>query len=604
MSFNKTTTVAGLSGEQYDALSANQVALGEQAKEGFEGADARFDGVTNQIIEQTKSAREDRDLINANTNTGFANVYGSLDTNRANIDALTQSQATANSNASQNRKKYYDDMISALQTNTGGLGSQITAGFDDTTDRFNAVDQSNTNLQTSVDQGFVDAQNSRNQMGVDVNSAFETQNTGLNTAFNTLGTEVGTAFDTTNENIDTTRGDLTEGQSAIASDLNTTKDNLDSYGTGLTQGQEALQSGQDTFKSSFDTYVDRYGDDTTLANRARSDMALAASNRNDLLREDIGRYAQSAAEGQSAIGKKIGVLGDATGTGFEVLSGTIEGGFNDTAAGGQKNKATLAGSIDGIRNLLQTTGDNLDAATTAQYSALADSFDQNGELIANSIDAQGNTIRRSMDDQGILLESRMDAAGNDIGSIQMDVSSMLANAEEYENSLSRQIGTLTSNQEGLMSSTDDISNTLQDQNSTLTTEFDAQSFKMDTTLRDLAKVASAQSNIDMGSRQDFKQLSDAFDDQGILIKNSIGDNGNTISRAIDDQGNLLLRAFDTQGRALGDKYVDINKTLATLNDLKAMPGANAGMGNLSPAMQSGSGGAITSGFMSPYATTR
>jgi hypothetical protein len=470
-------------------------------------------------------------------------------------------------------------------------------------------------------------------MSADMTSAFDTQNTGLNTAFNTLGTEVGTAFDTTNANIDTTRGNLEEGQAGLVSDLSTLSGSVDTYGAGLTQGQADLQSGQDTFKSSFDDYVDRYTEDTEIANTARSDRALAAANQNDALREDIGRYAQAAAEGQSNIGKKIGTLGDATGAGFEVLSGAVEGGFSDVAAGDQVSKNTLANRISGVKDLLQTTSDNLDSSTKAQYSALADSFDANGDLIANAIDSQGNTIQRSMDDQGRILESRFDSTGTEISSVQMDVETMLSNADTYQNSLMGNLNTISadqdagfgqvsgeigkasdavdagfrsvdSNQQGIMTATDNINTAIRDQGAALATGFDTQSNKMDTTIRDLARVASAQTDIDMGTRQEFKQLSDAFDDQGNLIANSVGDNGSTISRAIDNQGNLLLRAFDTQGRAMGDKVIDINRSLMSLNDLGNVSGANAGMGNLSPAMQAGSGGAVTSGFMSPYATTR
>lgn len=742
MCFNKTTKVTqtGLGDDQYASLFGQNEGIGKQVEEGFVGAGEKLDGISGEVSGIGGKITDAKDAINTNTNTGFTDLTGIV---KGYGDTLTQGQ----SDAVAGRAKYYNDMLAALENNTGGLATQasLDSGFSDATGRFNDIDQANTNIQTAVDQGFVDAQGDRDQMSADMTSAFDTQNTGLNTAFNTLGTEVGTAFDTTNANIDTTRGNLEEGQAGLVSDLSTLSGSVDTYGAGLTQGQADLQSGQDTFKSSFDDYVDRYTEDTEIANTARADRALAAANQNDALREDIGRYAQAAAEGQSNIGKKIGTLGDATGAGFEVLSGAVEGGFSDVAAGDQVAKNTLANRISGVRDLLQTTSDNLDSSTKAQYSALADSFDANGDLITNAIDSQGNTIQRSMDDQGRILESRFDSTGTEISSVQMDVETMLSNADTYQNSLmgglssiqkiqeggfgdiQSAIGTgfgdlgtelsagfdiaagsigdngqkllqLAANQQGIDSvlrdqageistafdvqgnlirqSTDDLGNTiirniddsgnlitrkldsqgnalgdqttnirdlfnqlsgqstslsdqlsrgfsdvdnrqqgimsetaatneiLRDQGAALAAGFDTQSNKMDTTIRDLARVASAQTDIDMGTRQEFKQLSDAFDDQGNLIANSVGDNGNTISRAIDNQGNLLLRAFDTQGRAMGDKVIDINRSLMNLRDLSNISGANAGMGNLSPAMQAGSGGAVTSGFMSPYATTR
>jgi hypothetical protein len=630
MCFNSSTTVnkTGLGDDQYESLFGQNEGIGTQLEEGFVGAGERLDGISGEVSGIGGKITDAKDAINTNTNTGFTDLTGIV---KGYGDTLSQGQTDAVAG----RAKYYNDMLAALENNTGGLATQasLDTGFSDATGRFNDIDQANTNIQTAVDQGFVDAQGDRDQMSADMTSAFDTQNTGLNTAFNTLGTEVGTAFDTTNANIDTTRGNLEEGQAGLVSDLSTLSGSVDTYGAGLTQGQADLQSGQDTFKSSFDDYVDRYTEDTEIANTARSDRALAAANQNDALREDIGRYAQAAAEGQSNIGKKIGTLGDATGAGFEVLSGAVEGGFSDVAAGDQVSKNTLVNRISGVRDLLQTTSENLDSSTKAQYSALADSFDANGDLITNAIDSQGNTIQRSMDDQGRILESRFDSTGTEISSVQMDVETMLSNADTYQNSLMGNLNTISadqdagfgqvsgeigkasdavdagfrsvdSNQQGIMTATDNINTAIRDQGAALATGFDTQSNKMDTTIRDLARVASAQTDIDMGTRQEFKQLSDAFDDQGNLIANSVGDNGSTISRAIDNQGNLLLRAFDTQGRAMGDKVIDINRSLMNLSDLSNISGANAGMGNLSPAMQAGSGGAVTSGFMSPYATTR
>jgi len=615
MCFNKKTTVTktGLGDDQYKSLYDKAENTGVAIEEGFTGVGGKLDGISGEVTGLGGAITDAAAGVNENTNTGFTNLTGAL---KGYGDSLSEGQ----SNAAAGREKYYNDMLAALENNTGGLATQasLDTGFSDATNRFNDVDQANSNIQGAVDQGFIDAQADRTQMGTDMTAAFDTQNTGLNTAFNTLGTEVGTAFDATNSNIDTTRGNLTDGQTGLASDLSTLTGNVDAYGASLIDGQTNLQSGQDTFKSSFDDYVDRYTDDTEIANKARSDRALAASNQNDALREDLGRYAQAAAEGQSNIGKKIGSLGDATGAGFEVLSGAVEGGFSNVSAEDQSVKSTLVKSISGVRDLLQTTGDNLDASTKAQYSALADSFDDSGDLITNAIDSQGNTIQRSMDNQGRILESRFDGSGAEISSVAMDVETMLSNAEGYQNSLMGNLRTLSTNQDSLMGNVDTLSanqdagfksvegiNTaIRDQGAALATGFDAQSVKMDTTIRDLARVASAQSDIDMGTRQEFKQLSDAFDDQGNLIANSVGDNGSTISRAIDNQGNLLLRAFDTQGRTLGDKYIDINKSLRSLNDLQNVAGANAGMGNLTPAMQAGSGGAVTSGFASPYATTR
>jgi hypothetical protein len=86
-----------------------------------------------------------------------------------------------------------------------------------------------------------------------------------------------------------------------------------------------------------------------------------------------------------------------------------------------------------------------------------------------------------------------------------------------------------------------------------------------------------------------------------LIQSSIDAQGNTITRSMDEQGNLLLRSFDVTGRAIGEKVINIRRSLDDIQNLQNVQGANASMGNLSPAM---SGQVPVSGFASPFATTR
>ena len=130
--------------------------------------------------------------------------------------------------------------------------------------------------------------------------------------------------------------------------------------------------------------------------------------------------------------------------------------------------------------------------------------------------------------------------------------------------------------------------------------FTQQDKKMNIQARDLASIAAEQTDLDVNMRNEFKQLGQAFDEQGNLIENSVMDNGTTVSRAIDQSGNLLLRSFDAQGNRMGDQVMNINRSLNNLSQLSTKQGANTSMGNLSPAMSSA---APSSGFASPYATT-
>ena len=121
-----------------------------------------------------------------------------------------------------------------------------------------------------------------------------------------------------------------------------------------------------------------------------------------------------------------------------------------------------------------------------------------------------------------------------------------------------------------------------------------------TAARDLAKIASSQTDLDIGMRQEFNQLGSAFDDTGSLISSSIDEQGNTINRRMDAQGNLILNRFSVTGEALGNRVINIRNSLDTLNNLQQRQGANVSMGNLTPASSSA---VPSSGFASPFATT-
>ena len=583
MSFNKTTTVTktGLGDDQFAALNANQTGLGDQAQEGFgavgEGLTTlgtKVDGVTTNV--------------NANTNTGFTNLTGLL----AGYNTELNSNRT---DAAVDRSTNYSNLLAALRENTGNLATQqsVDTGFTDATGRFNTLDGSVGNVQSAVDTGFQDATNQR-ELGFanagqrfdtldgnvgGVQSAVDTGFDSANTSLNNLGADVNTAQST-----------ITGNQDTLQSSVNTMSGNQDAYASTSLENQGELQSGQDTFSSTFDTFADRYGQNETLAQTARSDLATAQTNQTDRLREDLGDYAQASATGQGNIARTIGTLGTGIDAGFNTVSSALGTGFSDASMADQTASQNLSTRLGNVRDLIQSSSDTLEASTKDQYTSLANSFDANGQLIANSIDDQGNTIARSMDEQGVIMERKIDANGNELSSVSMDVDTMLGNAESYEQSLMGQLDRRFDQAE---------SNTSVELGA-IARGFTQQDKKMNIQARDLASIAAEQTDLDVNMRNEFKQLGQAFDEQGNLIENSVMDNGTTVSRAIDQSGNLLLRSFDAQGNRMGDQVMNINRSLNNLSQLSTKQGANTSMGNLSPAMSSG---APSSGFASPYATT-
>jgi hypothetical protein len=575
------TYQTGLGDTQFDTLKGNQSEIAGIADAGFATVGT---GITNL---GTKV-----DGVNTNTDSGFVDLKAVL---KGYNDEANSNRTTAALDRSTN----YGNIIEALKNNTGGLATQasldsaqtaLDTGFADTDARFDGLDSSIGSVQNTADNIITD-------VGT-VQSAVDTGFSGAGARFDTLDVGQTNAAGQATANADAlgtqltnTQAEVLGGQGTIDDNLATMSNTADIYAGQSLANQDALQSGQDDFKSSFDSYVDRYGQDTTLANSARSDLASAQATQTDRLRSDIGEFAQASAVNQGNISRNIGTLGTGIDAGFETLGSAVGTGFSTSSMEDQITQENFNTRLGNVRELIQSTSDSLGVETADQYNKLVNAFDENGNLIANSIDAQGNTISRALDDQGNVIERKLDINGNEISAVSMDVETMLGNAEAYERSLMGQL-------DKRFDQSEEATNT---ELQAISRGFSQQDKKLDTQTRNLAGIAAEQTDLDMNMRNEFKQLEQSFDDQGNLIQNSVLENGTTVSRAMDDKGNLLLRSFDAQGSRVGDQVMNINRTLNNLSQLATLQGANVSMGNLSPAM---SAGAPETGFASPFATTR
>lgn len=451
-------TNTGLGDDQFNTLTGNQAGISEQITTAGNAAKDQFSAFDTQLGNLgTSLGGLSANMLDRFTasDKAMSDSFGSVGTRLDTVDAAN----------TQNFKTLQD-----LQGSTANLAGDVTQGFATTNQRFDTVDQATSGLQSSVDDGLAEQAKAFADTNQNIDTRFNDQNTGLTNAFTALDTGLTDAFGTTDANIANMQREVLTGQQGLGTNLDTVGSNLDTYYGDLSNRQTEIQAGQDEFKTSFDSYVDRYSDDTTLANQTRADLAAAQANATKSLRQDVGNFAQAAATGQ----------------------------------------AKLAESVDDVTNAVERN--------------------------------------RAESNQGFI-----DQVG------QMDQLSQ------------KLVG-------GFQNLTQaDIIQT-----------------------RELANFAAAQTDLDMGMRENFQQLGSAFDDNGQLIRNSIDAQGNTISRAVDANGNLLLKSFDVTGREIGNKVININRSLSDLSNLRNVAGSNSRMGNLSPAMQ---GVVPTSGFMSPFAMT-
>ena len=414
-------TNTGLGDDQYQVLADNQVGISDQitgtsaeAANRYDQFDTRFGTLDSSLAGLSTDMLDQFQNSNAAMNTNFTNMGGRFDSLDTSVGANNQA-------------------IGGVQSSIEGVGTDVTAGFADTQNRFDTVDQANQNIQDNVATGFTD----QAQAFSDVQGAMVANTSDIRGDLTENFAETNTALSQAQSDIEggiqDTQANVLQGQRGLATDLSDLSTTNDTYFGTLATGQENLQAGQDNFQTSFDTYVDRYSDDTTLANQTRSDLQ------------------QAQATGFDATRQSIGVMGNAVSEGQQQLVNTF------------------------------------------------------------------------MNESG-------------------------------------QIDTALINQ-----------------------------------ARDLANVASTRTDLDMGLRQNFQQISTAFNGQGQLIPNSVDENGNTILRQMDDNGNLMLRAMDPRGRGVGSKVINLNDSVRQLRGLTLQSGGNGQMGQLSPA---------NSGFTSPFTTTQ
>lgn len=580
-----TITNTGLGDDQYQTLADNQGTISGQIGDARTDADKAYENIYGKFASQ---------------NTARDKQYKAL-----------KESAAANQKSSNNQLKALNKQNAGLTKNLGAankslgaLNKNVTGGFADMDTGFSDLGKDVAGVQEDVTQGFKDQATGFDDLSGDVLDAQKNINTNTDSGLETVTEDFNKGFaaqDTAFENAATDRTTLQknilDGQGDLDTDIGAVANSQDIYAQAALDNQDKMISNQSEYKTRFDGFVDRYGQDTELAQQSRADLATAQSNQTDRLREDLGSYAQSTATGQNSLGNQLSGVAEGIGSNIQGLGADVQGGFSDVSTDVLQGQTNLTGRIGNVRNLLQATGEGLDATTREQYSQLSSSFDSNGELIRNSIAQNGDTITREMDDQGNIIESRFNSAGQQVGQVSMNVDQMLSNAEQYQQEMRTQIGGFSSELAGQRDTFNNANTDLQRNLLGGIENLDAGQIK---SAKDMATIAANQTDLDMNMRQSFMQLGSAFDENGQLIQNTIDAQGNTISRAVDEQGNLLLRTFDSTGNELGNKVININRALNDLAGLQNVAGSNASMGNLSPAMSSG---VPTGGFASPFSTT-
>jgi len=302
------------------------------------------------------------------------------------------------------------------------LSGQIGTGFDNVSGRFDTVDTNMANNRTAMDTGFstmggrfdtVDTNMADNRSAMDagfsnVGSAFDAQNTGLEAAFNT-------AEDQQVARADALGGQMQTAEENLADRLSDLSGNQDTYYGDLAANQATMQDNQANYQSSFDDYVQRYGEDTELANQARADLQTGLTNTADLVRDDIGRVLQAQAAGQTDLARQQ-AQGDAAITDQLIADQAANAaGMNELSQLAQTNQAS---TIDSINDLSQLSQGNRTATQQQIDAAMAN----NAGLMANQTDQLGNQLdtgfNQVLDSNAGLMATQTDTLSNQMNSVR------------------------------------------------------------------------------------------------------------------------------------------------------------------------------------------
>ena len=366
-------TVAGVDGADPTAATG----LYNEAATIGTNLDTGFTGVNTGIADLSTGITG----VNTGLNTGFADISSALDTVSAN---QTTGFDTVNTNMATN----------AANINTGitGLKTGQDAGFAGVGTRFDTVDQANVNMQTAVDQGFQDQAQGFTDVNANMSAGFADNAAAVNTGFTDAATALAQGFGDASTQLTNTQANVLEGQQGLGTQLDTMGATADAYAAQSLTNQDALQSGQDSFVSSFDDYVDRYSDDTNLAQNTRADMQTANANANQTLRNDMARTANAEEVKAAEIARNVQAI--------------------------QINQAKNA-AVEAASN------PKLDQGMRQNFANLGTSFDNNGVLIPTTVDRSGNRIVRSMDNQGNLTLNSFNSLGQPVGSQNINIAQSL-----------------------------------------------------------------------------------------------------------------------------------------------------------------------------------
>ena len=382
---SKTTVNSAMSDQQFQTLSDNQKNIATSIDDGRNNATERFDVVDTSLGD----IRTDIGNVGSNVSSGFMSLQDLMDQN-------IQANQQGFSNVNQSINESTGQIQSGLQTGFADVNQNLTTGFGDMSQnfdqvgqRFDRVDAAQQDAQSAIDTGFQAQASAMSDLGTQVSDGFTGINETATQGFADVGQSLSDLDTNTQNRLDSVQNNVMTGQAILDQGIGRVADAQDVYYDDLSQRQQDIQQGQDAFQTNFDDYVQRYTQDTSLANQTRGDLQLSLERGVNRIRDQIGQTQQAQEDYAAA------------------QQGFMAQQFSNLVA--QMAPETIVRNRDLAR--LAAGNQNLDPGVRQDFSVIGQSFDNNGNLIMNSIDATGNSIARNIDNAGNLNVRIFDPRG-------------------------------------------------------------------------------------------------------------------------------------------------------------------------------------------------
>ena len=378
MGGKKSTTVVdgAMSEQQYRTLSDNQKNIAGSIDQGHEDARNRFNTLDTSI----GGLRTDLGNVGNNVSSGFMSLENMVEAqNQANQMGLSNLGQTINQSTGQIQSGMQTGFANVDRSLDRGFGN-MDDNFDDVNQRFDRVDDAQSEAQSAIDTGFQAQNNAFNDLGTQMRDGFTDVNETAGQGFAAVGQSLSDLDNNTQNRLDNVQNNVLTGQALLDQGIGQVRDRQDVYYDDLAQRQQSIEQGQDQFLTNFDDYVQRYSDDTALANQSRSDLALGLEQGVNRIRDQVARTQQAndqfTAQQQGFMEQQFDSLINELGP--------------ETIVRNRDLAAMAAGNT------------NLDPGLRQNFAMIGQSFDDNGNVIMSSIDASGNSVARNIDNAGNL----------------------------------------------------------------------------------------------------------------------------------------------------------------------------------------------------------